>query len=246
MKRLLPLFLLPMALCAQTPAPSGDAGTLPEVNAGDYSVLPFTKFARDLKPVLNEDGTPKTAWYRAEVAFLQTPDAPPQGAAVVSVPQIDRAVLDGLNVHRFSPLLGQRYVYTDFIWVDRNPLGKLLETPIPFGCVFYFVVEREKDNFADIQIYCYATENLRWEDATTLGVDKQGDLAHNENFVPRPDLIRLSERVSVKLGNWTLFHIGARTEKQAAVGGIRQEKTTHAYVALRLRPSLILRKAEAQ
>jgi len=224
---------------AQTPA---QPASVPQTAAANYAVLPFAKFAPNLQPVLNPDGTPKTIWYRADVAYMETTDAPPQGAGITSVPKIPDEMLADLPMHHFAPLLGTRYVYTDFLWIDRNPVGKLIAEPIPYGTVFYLAIEKEKDNFLDIQVYYYATENLRWEDASKLNL-KNGELDREENFLPRPDLRHMAEKVSVKLGNWTLFLVSKRVERSTPSGGLIEEKNVYGYLILRIRPTLTVRPA---
>lgn len=211
--------------------------SVPQPTAAAYAVLPFSKFAPNLQPALNPDGTPQTIWYRAEVAYMETTDAPPEGAGIVSVPKLEESMLARLPMHRFSPLLGTRYVYTDFLWIDRDPVGKLLTDPIPYGTVFYLAIEKQKDNFADIQLYYYATEHLRWEDATELTV-KDGDIDHKVNYLPRPDLRHMTEKVSVRVGHWTLFLVSKRVEQGIPSGGVREDKTFYGYLILRLRPTI--------
>ncbi len=216
---------------------------IPESVSQNYAVLPFIKFAPDVPAALNDDGSPNVIWYQGEVCYLETTDAPPEGSPITSVPSIPADMFDAKTMHHFTPLLGARYAFTDFLWIDRTPLGKLLKEPIPFGTIFYFVAEREKRGLLDIQVYLYHTNNLRWVDAGHLKLDKDGDVEHDGTFLPRPALHQLAERVSVKLGNWTLFLISKRIEPGVASGGLRTDKTYYGYLALRLRPSIVMRQA---
>ena len=250
MKKLSFLFLgaiLSGSLWAQqnpaAPAATPNApAPIPMTQAPNYAVLPFEKFAPDLPPALKEDGTPNTIWYRAEMVYMETTDAPPNNASITSVPSIPQGMLDSLKVHHFSPMLGMRYAYTDFLWIDRNPIGKLLKKPIPYGTIFYFAVEKEKNGYADIQVYFYQTENLRWEDPMNYKFDKDGELEHDGTFIPVPTLHNFAERVNVKLGAWTLFLASVRVEEGVPSGGMRQDKTYYGYVGIRLRPSIIVKQ----
>ncbi len=227
-----------MAACAlaQTPALSDAEHALPATKTGSYAVLPFSQFAPNTKPVLNKDGSPHMAWYQAEIGYLETKETPPKGSSIISVPAIPAHTLSGIKLAKFTPMLGSRYVYSDFQWVEYNPVGKKLDTPIPYGTVFYFVPTREKDGRVDIEIYFYQTQNLRWEDGVSLKVDAEGDVVDDGNYVARPDLRHLQEKVTVKLGHWTFFLMSMRLEKGAASGGLKNDDVVYGYLIMRLRP----------